>query len=202
MVKKPTELKRGDVIVGLDGHPTPFPIKVTEYVETIDNGPGNVPTAHIKVEQHLIACSPDRYLPYKTVEYARWVTLAGHRLLKRGEDVYVDPETGYEVYRDDTHETWCDDQHPVKLTYAQARAILDNPREWCWDAQQAAECIVHSNGRNYDGKRVRGYLCPGGEIHTYSQWIAWDPNKDHNDFGQWSDTPTEAASYLPAKETV
>lgn len=199
MVKKPTELKRGDVIVGIDGHPTPFPIRVIEYVETIDNGPGNIPTAHVRVEQDPNrGFSNDRYVLATTVEYGRWVTLAGHRLLKRGEDVYVDPETGYEVYRDDTHETWCDDQHPVKLNYATARQIVDNPREWCWDAQQAADTIVNANGINYDGKRVRGYLCPGGEIHTFAQWVAWDPNNDRTFDGQWCDTPTEAASYLPA----
>jgi hypothetical protein len=214
MVKKPTELKRGDVIVGIDGHPTPFPIEVTEYVGTIDNGPGNLPTGHVRVKQDPNrGFGPDRYVLAKSVEYGRWVTLAGHRLLKKGDDVYVDPDTGYEVYRDDTHTTWCEDQHPVRITRSMREHYRRLVQEYGqrrarnmvgWDVWNAVE---NYGQRFYDDrtgkhKTVKGYLCPGGCEHDFSQWIAWDPNDDRAFDGQWADTATEAASYLPAKETV
>ena len=95
------------------------------------------------------------------------------RLVSKG----ADPQWGTPVYEtgdgrgrivlDPTYETWCDDPHPMKFTREERDA---------WKALSSFEREQRRRNMPYEKYRAldygkKGYLCPGGEEHHYSQWV-------------------------------
>lgn len=192
MKKLTKHLKRGDVILALDGHEIPNAeirrITVTKFVEITDDG-----TVVVEVGQRTNVISPRRYLRAKTVSYGRLVTLAGHRMLKTDEERYVTLDGHYEVYADNGHTTWCDHEHPVRITDRDRAAFRATVAEY---GRHRALLLWGDTGRAIEDGR-KGYLCPGGAEHNYTQWIAWDPKNDRDLDTYWTDNATDAAAQLP-----
>lgn len=204
MLKNTTAIKKGDVIVGVreerdnprTDHKFAKPVTVTKVVRLIDNGEGTQPTVHFHVRQDKgSVISPDRYLGTPQVEVGRPVTLAGIKFLKMDEDTYVQADGPWRIERDDIPYE-CDDAHPVRLTRKTAQEILAQPYLWSFEARTGAQDFI--NGMyNEQGKRVKGYMCPGCEEHQEKQWVAARDDEDHFDHqGMWQDTPTEVAKLI------
>lgn len=191
MVKPAHSLRKGDVLLALDGHQLPRGthgnrlIEVSKFIEVYDDG-----TVVVEVKQDKSwTISPRRYLRHEKVDVARWSTLCGKRWLKVDDDLYESPDGIWSIERHDM-ESDCEGPHPVKLTYEMVRWIKENPSQWCWEARDAADRFGR---RIYGEKPVKGYMCPGGEYHVHQEWVPHrndDPNFDH--MGAWSLTPTDA----------
>lgn len=206
MIKDAKNLKRGDVLLALDGHEIGNAetrrITVTKFIEVSKDG-----TAVIEVSDPNVSdlISPRRYLRYKEIKYGRLATLAGHRMLKTDDERYVTLDGQYEVYADDTHMTWCEDQHPVKITAKDRVRYRHMMRQYRthWRVagiaghEWADACRDYGRRHWVTGKPIRGYLCLGGCEHSYTQWIAWNPHNENEFDAHWCDTATEAASFIP-----
>lgn len=193
MIKSTKSLRKGDVIVALDGHRLPKAVEVTRHIE---NDPDGTVIVEVKQRPESVI-SPKRYLRQKRAEVGKRVTLAGLKLIKLDDEHYVTEDGRYEVYRD-AFPTECEAPHPVKMTRKLRDEILRDKRLWCFEAVYAAENYLR-HVYNYDTGRspqVKGYMCPGGEEHHYYQWTAYDTLDQGLEIGHWQDTPTDAADDL------
>jgi hypothetical protein len=205
MLKNTTEIKKGDVIVGVRNEVNDprteqtfdTPITVDRIVNVHEHGTEHPPTVHfqVKVPKHSLT-GPDRYLGVPQVRVGRAVTLAGIKFLKMDDDLYVQVDGPWRIEADFIPYE-CDDAHPVKLTPKKARMILSERHLWSYEAVNAAEA-VQNGWRNPDtGKFVKGYMCPGCEEHHELQWCVHRSDYEQFDHqGMWQDTPTEAAKLI------
>jgi hypothetical protein len=209
MKKNAKDLKRGDVILALDGHEIPNAeirrITVTKYIKPTGTG-----THHVHVEDpNCKASSPDRYIQGE-VTYGRLVTLSGHRMLKTDEDRYVSLDGRFAVEADHTHITDCEDRHTVRIT-SKDRALyykmladkgghhravaMVTGHDWADACRDYGQRWFDYEVNKY--KVIRGYMCPGGVEHNYTQWIAFQNEGDKSWQAEWCDNATDAAAYLP-----
>lgn len=72
-------------------------------------------------------------------------------------------------------ETFCEEPHPVRLGR--------NPEHYSGEPYERDEAIRY-------GKK--GYLCPGGSVHTYPLWIVYDEDNDNDSNAGGFDTFREA----------
>lgn len=82
--------------------------------------------------------------------------------------------THYVIQRQEA-DTFCEEPHPVRLGR--------NPEHYSGEPSERAAAIRY-------GKR--GYLCPGGEAHTYPVWIVYDEDNDRASNAGVSDVYREA----------
>ena len=95
------------------------------------------------------------------------------RLVSKGPDplwgtpVYETGDGRGRIVLDPTYETWCDDPHPMKFSREEREAFR---------AMNADERERFRRSVPYDKYQAlmygkKGYQCPGGEEHNYSQWV-------------------------------
>lgn len=191
MIKDTDKLRKGDYIMALvdrDGNRYDLsndPIEITKFVGLIDNGPNVRKTVHVHVRQRKSAIiSPDRYFmlgQWPQVDVARKTHMAGRAWWKMDDETYVEVGGSWRIEATQMA-SYCEDEHPVKITPKVRAEIRSEPQ------------FFPSSAKDALANRKRGYLCPGGMEHVHVEWIAHDdsdPNFDHQ--GLYEMGPTEVA---------
>jgi hypothetical protein len=161
-----SELRPGDVITALDGHPLPEPALVTATLRPIGGGTAMGvllqpvgSTERYLYQDSLCVVTVERPEPGPKPKRMGTRIVDGVRFTSDGQGTWT---AGPWSIAEDDALTTCENPHPVKLTPALVEWARVNP------GQRGATEIQWAAARH-----ARGYVCPGHATHLYrAGWIA------------------------------
>lgn len=89
----------------------------------------------------------------------------GVRFIRQDDGSWEDEDGRYVIAYDDTFESECDDEHPMKISKSMRERFYADTQ---WEQDHSWPFYIRDAIRN--GRR--GYLCPGCEPHNYGLWVA------------------------------
>lgn len=171
----------GQRIVAVNGERLPFALVVEEVVgNSVRVTPPHATSVEWRLyaDQHKVEVEAAAPVVEPVVEPAPAKparpavrVVAGVRLVSQGGGTWQSEDGAYGVQRE-AAPTFCEDEHPVRITRSLIEWAKANPNDArAADVLWALRCDK------------RGYVCPGNEEHTYDVWTSWAGGD-----GKWTDT--------------